>query len=96
MPPGRSRPGFFILATPLERRIHDRGSKLERQNLDANGWKGGLRGGDVYLVTASALRLGGRNLLTSAIHNEVLEGLASYDEARRAAFGEGEETCPSR
>ncbi len=44
-------------------------SKLERQNLDANGWKGGLRGGDVYLVTAAALRLGGRGLLSSAIHN---------------------------
>jgi hypothetical protein len=56
-------------------------SKLERQNLDANGWKGGLRGGDVYLVTAAALRLGGRGLLTSAIHNEVLQALASYDFA---------------
>ena len=56
-------------------------SKLERQNLDANGWKGGLRGGDVYLLTASALRLGGRNLLTSAIHGEVLEALARYDFA---------------
>jgi len=56
-------------------------SKLERQNLDANGWKGGLRGGDVYLVTAAALRLGGRGLLTSAIHGEVLEALASYDFA---------------
>jgi hypothetical protein len=56
-------------------------SKLQRQNLDANGWKGGLRGGDVYLVTAAALRLGGRGLLTSAIHDEVLEALASYDFA---------------
>lgn len=56
-------------------------SKLERQNLDANGWKGGLRGGDVYLVTAAALRLGGRGLLTSSIHNEVLKALASYDFA---------------
>ncbi len=56
-------------------------SKLERQNLDANGWKGGLRGGDVYLVTAAALRLGGRGLLTPAIHGEVLEALASYDFA---------------
>jgi hypothetical protein len=56
-------------------------SKLERQNLDANGWKGGLRGGDVYLVTAAALRLGGRGLLTSAIHSEVLKALASYDFA---------------
>jgi hypothetical protein len=55
--------------------------KLERQNLDANGWKGGLRGGDVYLVTAAALRLGGRGLLSSAIHNEVLKALASYDFA---------------
>lgn len=56
-------------------------SKLERQNLDANGWKGGLRGGDVYLVTAAALRLGGRGLLTSSIHSEVLKALASYDFA---------------
>lgn len=56
-------------------------SKLERQNLDANGWKGGLRGGDVYLVTSAALRLGGRGLLTSSIHNEVLKALASYEFA---------------
>jgi len=56
-------------------------SKLERQNLATNGWKGGLRGGDVYLVTAAALRLGGRGLLTSSIHNEVLKALASYDFA---------------
>ena len=56
-------------------------SKLERQNLDANGWKGGLRGGDVYLMTAAALRLGGRGLLSSSIHNEVLKALASYDFA---------------
>jgi hypothetical protein len=56
-------------------------AKLERQNLDANGWKGGLRGGDVFLVTAAAMRLGGRGLLTSSIHNEVLKALASYDFA---------------
>ncbi|MEA2600037.1 MAG: hypothetical protein QOF89_1029 [Acidobacteriota bacterium] len=56
-------------------------SKLQQQNLDANGWKGGLRGGDVFLVTAAALRLGGRGLLTSSIHNEVLKALASYDFA---------------
>lgn len=56
-------------------------AKLERQNLDANGWKGGLRGGDVYLMTAGALRLGGRGLLSSSIHTEVLKALASYDFA---------------
>jgi hypothetical protein len=56
-------------------------TKLQQQNLDANGWKGGLRGGDVYLVTAAALRLGGRGLLTSSIHTEVLKALASYDFA---------------
>jgi hypothetical protein len=55
--------------------------KLQQQNLNANGWKGGLRGGDVFLVTAAALRLGARGLLTSSIHNEVLKGLASYDFA---------------
>ncbi len=33
------------------------------------------------LVTAAALRLGGRGLLTSSIHNEVLKALASYDFA---------------
>ncbi len=56
-------------------------SKLVQQNLDANGWKGGLRGVDVFLMTAAALRLGGRGLLTSSIHNEVLKALASYDFA---------------
>jgi hypothetical protein len=56
-------------------------SKLEKQNLAAGGWKGGLRGGDVYLLTAAALRLGGRGLLSSAIHSEVLKALASYDFA---------------
>lgn len=55
--------------------------KLQQQNLDANGWKGGLRGGDVYLMSAAALRLGARGLLTSSIHNEVLKALASYDFA---------------
>jgi hypothetical protein len=63
--------------------------KLQKQNLDVNGWKGGLRGGDVYLMTAAALRLGARGLLTSSIHTEVLKALASYDFANwgGACFG---------
>jgi hypothetical protein len=55
--------------------------KLQQQNLASGGWKGGLRGGDIYMLTAAALRLGARGLLTSAIHGEILQALASYDFA---------------
>jgi hypothetical protein len=55
--------------------------KLKSQNQDLNRWKGGLMGGDVFLVTAAALRLGTKGLLTSEIHNDILNALASYDFA---------------
>src|SRR5262249_37710689 len=56
-------------------------AKLIQQNLNANGWKGGLRGGDVLLVSAAALRPGGPGLPTSSTHSEMLKALASYDFA---------------
>lgn len=52
--------------------------KLEKQNASAANWQTGLKGGEVFLVTTAALRLGSRGLLTSTIHNEVLKALASY------------------
>lgn len=55
--------------------------KLQKQNASASNWQTGLRGGDVYLMTAGALRLGAKGLLTSSIHSEVLKALASYNFA---------------
>jgi len=51
--------------------------KLKAQN-NAGGWGGGLRGGDVFLLTGAALRLGTKGLLTSEIHGDILTALANY------------------
>jgi hypothetical protein len=52
--------------------------KLKSQNSATNGWAGGLRGGDVFLLTAAAMRVATKGLLTSEIHGDILTALANY------------------
>ncbi|HEX7184189.1 MAG TPA: hypothetical protein VF756_20340 [Thermoanaerobaculia bacterium] len=53
-------------------------AKLSKQNAVSGSWTSWLKGGDVYLMTGAALRLGARGLLTSALHGQILTALSRY------------------
>jgi hypothetical protein len=52
-------------------------AKMYVQSL-AQGWTSWLNGGDVYLMTSAALRLGARGLLSSNVHSQILTALSQY------------------
>lgn len=54
-------------------------TKVKDQNVDPARWRGSLQGGDVFLLTAAAMRLGAQGLLTSDIHAEVRKALGAYE-----------------
>jgi hypothetical protein len=53
-------------------------AKLIAQNGVSGSWTSWLKGGDVYLMSAAALRLGARGLLTSSLHSQILTALGNY------------------
>ena len=55
--------------------------KLVSQNASApSSWQQWLNGGDLFFMTAAALRLGAKGMLTPEIHTQVKTAIASYQD----------------
>src|SRR3954471_2739015 len=60
-------------------------AKINAQNAVGGSWTGWLNGGDVFLMSGAALRLGARGLLSSSLHNQIVTALTQYYDSTVAA-----------
>jgi len=53
-------------------------AKINAQNAVSGRWTGWLKGGDVFLMSSAALRLGARGQLGSSLHGQIVTALSEY------------------
>jgi hypothetical protein len=53
-------------------------AKMNVQSAASGGWTGWLKGGDVFLMSGAALRLGARGWLSSSLHTQITTALSQY------------------